>query len=63
MNEFVIEKKPSLLSITPDQRKDFGRWSDAVNKLDDATKEEEAESWIASAMSILNRHSKKGCGL
>ena len=42
-------------SITPDQRRDFRRWSEAINKLDDATKEEEGEAWIAAAMAILDR--------
>ncbi len=42
-------------SITPDQRRDFRRWSEEINKLDDATKTEEGEAWIAAAMAILDR--------
>jgi hypothetical protein len=42
-------------SITPDQRRDFRRWSEAINKLDDHTKAEEGEVWIAAAMAILDR--------
>ena len=42
-------------SITPDQRRDFRRWSKAINQLDDATKAEEGEAWIAAAMAILDR--------
>ena len=41
--------------ITPDQRHDFRLWSEAINKLDDATKAEEGEAWIAAAMAILDR--------
>ena len=42
-------------SITPIQRRDFRRWSEAINQLDDATKADESEAWIAAAMSILDR--------
>jgi hypothetical protein len=44
--------------ITPDQRHDFRLWSEAINKLDDATKAEEGEAWIAAAMAILDNKSK-----
>ena len=40
-------------SITSDQRQRFRRWSDAIGKLDDSTKSEEGEAWIASAIAIL----------
>jgi len=42
-------------SITSDQRRDFRRWSESLNNLDDATKGEEGEAWIAAAMAILDR--------
>jgi hypothetical protein len=46
-------------SITPDQRRDFRRWSEAINQLDDATKADEGEAWIAAAMAILERPNKE----
>ena len=46
-------------SITPDQRRDFRRWSAAINQLDDATKADEGEAWIASAVAILERPNTK----
>jgi hypothetical protein len=42
--------------ITTDQRRDFRRWSDAFGKIDADTKAKEAEAWMVSALSILNRH-------
>jgi hypothetical protein len=48
-------------SITSDQRRDFRRWSEAISKLDDATKAEECESWIAAAMGILERPNSAIC--
>lgn len=49
-------------SITPDQRRDLRRWSEAINKLDDTTKAEEGEAWIAAAMAILDRSNTKLTG-
>jgi hypothetical protein len=46
-------------SITPDQRRDFGLWSSAINKIDDDTRAKEAEAWIASALAILDRQENK----
>lgn len=46
-------------SITPDQRRDFGLWSSAINQIDDDTREKEAEAWIASALAILDRQEKE----
>jgi hypothetical protein len=42
-------------SITSDQRRDFRRWSEAINQLDDPAKADEGEAWIAAAMAILER--------
>ena len=47
-------------SITPSQRRDFRRWSESINKLDDATKAEEGEAWIVAAMAILARSNATG---
>jgi hypothetical protein len=49
-------------SITPDQRRDFRRWSEAINQLDDATKADEGEAWMASAMAILEMPNKEITG-
>jgi len=50
----VRSQKPLVRrSITSDQRQRFRRWSDAIGKLDDSTKSEEGEAWIASAIAIL----------
>ena len=49
---------PLRIPITPDQRQALRKWSEAIEKLDDATKAKEGEAWIAAAMEILT--GKKG---
>lgn len=51
---------PSRSFITDNQRCDFRRWSEEINKLDDATKVEEGESWIVAALAILDTSQANG---
>jgi hypothetical protein len=42
--------------ITRNARKKFKRWNDAVDKLSENNKREEAESWIIAALNILKEN-------
>lgn len=51
----VVQERLVRPSITPDQRREFRQWSEAIGGLTDADKESEAEAWIASALGILGK--------
>jgi hypothetical protein len=42
-------------SVSSEQRRAFGRWSEAMNKLDSSQVASEGEAWIESALNILGK--------
>jgi hypothetical protein len=42
-------------AISSEQRRAFGRWSEAINKLDSSQVASEGEAWIESALNILGK--------